>query len=85
MSPRKKTSAPEPTSEPTPESAPDWNYEITLAEVAAIVDRLETGELPLGEVFDQFQRAVQALNQCEQFLQEKQAQADLLIETLTDD
>lgn len=78
MSPRKKKAP----SQALPE---DWNYEVTVAQVEAIVDRLEAGELELGEVFEQFQIAVQSLGQCEQFLQEKQSQVDLLIETLEDD
>lgn len=62
----------------------DWNYELAVEQVEAIVDRLETGDLELGEVFEQFQQAVQSLGQCEQFLQEKQDQVKLLIETLED-
>ncbi len=77
MAPRKKAAK----SNALPE---DWKYESAVEQVEAIVDRLETGELELGEVFEQFQQAVQSLGQCEQFLQEKQAQVELLIETLED-
>ena len=77
MAPRKKAA----TSNAIPE---DWKYESAVEQVEAIVDRLETGELELGEVFEQFQQAVQSLNQCEKFLQEKQEQVTLLIETLED-
>lgn len=62
----------------------DWSYEATLEDVEAIVSRLETGELELGEVFSQFEQAVTQLKQCEQFLQGKQEQVELLIETLED-
>ncbi len=61
---------------------PDWHYETTVEAVEAIVARLETGELELGEVFEQFGQAVTYLKQCEQFLQGKQEQLGLLIETL---
>jgi len=74
-------------SKPTPlsETWPDgWNYEQTLSQIEAITHQLETGELPLAEVFEQFSEAVSALQQCDRFLQEKQAQASLLIETLVD-
>lgn len=77
MAPRKKAAK----SNPSPD---DWKYESAVEQVEAIVDRLEAGELELGEVFEQFQQAVQSLSHCEQFLQEKQEQVTLLIETLED-
>ncbi len=69
----------------TPSLPEDWNYEATLRRIEVITNQLETGELPLAEVFDQFSEAVGALQQCDQFLQQKQQQASLLIETLVDD
>ncbi|MGF1524124.1 MAG: exodeoxyribonuclease VII small subunit [Leptolyngbyaceae cyanobacterium] len=66
------------------QSTESWSYEQTVAEIEAIVLRLEQGELPLADVFDQFEQAVHQLRQCEDFLQARQAQADLLIETLED-
>lgn len=81
MAPRKKAEK----AQPLPSDRPgDWNYETAVEAVEAIVERLETGELELGEVFEQFQQAVISLGQCEQFLQEKQSQVELLIETLDD-
>lgn len=68
---------------PTP-SPHNWSYEAAIAEIEATVMRLEQGDLPLSEVFDQFEQAVIQLRQCEAFLEDRQAQADLLIETLTD-
>lgn len=62
-----------------------WNYEATVAEVEAIITQIEAGELELEEVFDQFAAAVERLRQCETFLQQRQQQMDLLIETLTDE
>ncbi|MFQ4139255.1 exodeoxyribonuclease VII small subunit [Nodosilinea sp. PGN35] len=68
-----------------PKKATDpWNYETTVATVEGIIADLESGSLPLAVVLAQFEQAVQALNQCESYLQEKQQQVDLLIETLTD-
>ena len=76
------------TSMPSKKNAPalpeDWSYEETLARIEAITAQLETGEMPLAEVFDQFSEAVSSLNQCDQFLQAKQKAAALLIETLVD-
>mgnify|MGYP001794821594 CR=1 FL=1 len=67
---------------PLPEA---WNYEQTLSRIETITHQLETGELPLAEVFEQFSEAVGALQQCDRFLQEKQAQASLMVETLVGD
>lgn len=64
---------------------PDWNYEAAVAEVETIIAAIEAGELELEEVFEQFTAAVEYLRQCETFLQQRQQQVDLLIETLTDE
>ncbi|MEA5603902.1 exodeoxyribonuclease VII small subunit [Nostoc sp. UHCC 0252] len=62
-----------------------WNYEAKVAEIEGIITRIEAGELELEEVFDQFASAVEYLRQCETFLQERQQQVDLLIETLSEE
>lgn len=62
----------------------DWSYEATLTQIEEITDRLESGDMPLAEVFEQFAEAVSSLKQCDHFLQEKQKEAALLIETLVD-
>ena len=67
------------------ESQQDWNYEAAVAKLEALIARIEAGELELEEVFDQFAAAVEYLRQCETFLQERQQQVGLLIETLKDD
>jgi len=67
---------------PLPEA---WNYEATVAQVETIIEQIEAGELELAEVFEQFVAAVKYLRQCETFLQERQQQMDLLIETLTEE
>lgn len=64
---------------------PDWSYETKVAEVESIIARIEAGELELEEVFEQFATAIEYLRQCDTFLQQRQQQVDLLIETLTDD
>ncbi|MEA5580222.1 exodeoxyribonuclease VII small subunit [Nodularia harveyana UHCC-0300] len=61
------------------------NYEQKVREIEEIIARIEAGELDLEEVFDQFSTAVQSLGQCESFLQQRQQQVNLLIETLTDE
>ncbi len=69
-----------PSSQPPPDS--DWNYEATVAEVEQFIHQIETGELELAEVFDQFSAAVERLQQCEAFLSYHRQQVDVLIETL---
>lgn len=66
------------------ESQEDWNYKTAVAKVEAIVVQIEAGELDLEEVFNQFAAAIEYLRQCETFLQERQQQVDLLIETLNE-
>ena len=63
-------------------SAETWNYETSVEQIEAIITDLETGELPLADIFEQFEKAVVELKKCDRFLQEKQQQAQLLIETL---
>lgn len=70
------------TNTPFPET---WNYEATVAQVETIIKQIEAGELELAEVFEQFTAAVRYLRQCEAFLQERQQQMDLLIETLEEE
>lgn len=62
-----------------------WSYEETVHRIEAIVARIESGELDLAEVFEEFETAVGHLRQCERFLAEHRQRADLLIETLTDE
>jgi exodeoxyribonuclease VII small subunit len=68
-----------------PEIQPtDWSYEATVGTVEAVIAELESGNLPLAEVLSQFEQAVQALQQCEAYLAEKQQQVSVLIENLSD-
>jgi exodeoxyribonuclease VII small subunit len=62
-----------------------WKYEAAVAEVESIISRIETGKLELEEVFEQFTQAVEYLQQCEKFLQQRQQQVNLSIETLNDE
>lgn len=63
----------------------DWSYEATVDRVETIIEQIEAGELELAEVFEQFAAAVKYLHQCEAFLQQRQQQMDLAIETLADE
>lgn len=63
----------------------EFSYEAKVAEIDSIIARIEAGTLDLAEVFEQFATAVQYLKECDSFLQAKQEQVDILIETLQDE
>ena len=73
------------TSQPNNSLPETWNYEATVAQIETIIEQIEAGKLELADVFEQFAAAVKYLRQCEAFLQERQQQMDLLIETLEDE
>ena len=60
------------------------SYEAKIAEIETIITRIEGGELELADVFAEFATAVEYLRECDSFLQQRQQQVDLLIETLQD-
>lgn len=59
-----------------------WNYEDSVTQIEEIITQIESGNLPLEEVFTQFAIAVEQLNKCEAFLQKGQEKMNLLIEKL---
>jgi exodeoxyribonuclease VII small subunit len=65
-----------------PQNLPEWSYEATVDRIEAIIDRVESGELPLEEVFEQFRVAVGCLQECESFLVRGKEQMALSIELL---
>lgn len=62
----------------------DWSYEKTVEQVETILDAIESGDLELKEVLEQFAVGVESLRQCEEFLTSQQEQVELLLETLED-
>lgn len=62
-----------------------WRYEDTVHDVEIIINEIETGQLDLAEVFEQFTVAITYLQQCETFLTDRQGQMEVLIEELGDD
>jgi exodeoxyribonuclease VII small subunit len=62
-----------------------WNYEEVMAELEEIIEQIESGSLPLEEVFEKFAIAVEYLRQCESFLNQGKERMGLLIETLEQD
>lgn len=63
----------------------DWNYEATVDRIEAIIERVESGELPLEQVFEEFSIAVECLQECEKFLARGKEKMDLSIEILEDE
>ncbi|OKH45063.1 exodeoxyribonuclease VII small subunit [Calothrix sp. HK-06] len=63
----------------------EFSYEAKVVEIDSIIARIEAGELDLAEVFEQFATAVQYIKECDSFLQAKQEEVDILIETLQDE
>ena len=70
--------------DPRAKKKQNWNYEATVAKVETIINQLESGQLELAEVFTEFSTAVEYLRECEAFLNQKQQQMTLLVETLTE-
>ncbi len=62
----------------------DWNYDASVETIAAIANQIEAGTLPLEQVFEQFEVAVDELRRCEAFLARGRDRFDLLVETLSD-
>lgn len=62
----------------------NWRYESAVEQIESIVEQIESGELELADVFEQFGMAVEQLQQCEAYLARHQQQLDLIIETLAD-
>ncbi|WP_445301532.1 exodeoxyribonuclease VII small subunit [Microcoleus sp. MOSTC5] len=58
------------------------HWQLLQNRIEAIIDRVESGELPLEEVFEQFAVAVECLQECEKFLARGKEQMDLSIELL---
>ncbi len=73
-------------------SQKDWNYETAIskrsasrcASIEQMINQIESGNLTLEKVFEEFEQAVEQVNQCEQFLNQGTKKMELLIETLED-
>lgn len=55
-------------------------FEATLAELEALVSRMETGELPLEQALGHFERGVQLTREAQQQLQQAQQRVQLLLQ-----
>lgn len=63
---------------------PDFDYEATVEQIEAIIAAIDSGTLPLEDVFEQFRLGVEQLHHCEMFLNQGKEQMEILVETLED-
>jgi exodeoxyribonuclease VII small subunit len=77
----RQAAAPSVPQEPTP-PAPDLpaSYELALAELDQLVQRMEGGQLPLDQLLDGYRRGTDLLAFCRGRLQAVEAQVKLLEE-----
>ena len=61
----------------TPKTKPS-GFEASLAELEALVARMEAGELPLEEALRSFERGVQLTRECQSALQAAQQRVQVL-------
>ncbi len=71
------------TSSDTPE--PDLNFEQRLEKLEALVDQLESGELPLADSLDRFQQGIKLSQQCQTMLTEAQQTIEKLSDVDNED
>jgi exodeoxyribonuclease VII small subunit len=58
-------------------------FEATLAELEALVARMEAGEMPLDEALRSFERGVQLTRECQNALQAAQQRVQILTQRPT--
>jgi exodeoxyribonuclease VII small subunit len=55
-------------------------FEATLAELEALVSRMESGDLPLDQALSHFERGVKLTRECQQQLQQAQQRVQILMQ-----
>ena len=68
------SNSPDPASEQTP-----VDFERSLAELEALVERLEHGDLPLDDALKSFERGVALTRQCQGALKAAQQKVEILL------
>jgi exodeoxyribonuclease VII small subunit len=61
-----------------PRKAPTANFEHSLAQLEALVARMESGDLPLEEALQSFERGVQLTRECQRALLAAQQKVQIL-------
>lgn len=64
----------------TLEVAADFDYEIALGQVEAIVAELEGGELPLAQSLARFEEGQRLVKQCQQWLEHAEQRLNEVLE-----
>jgi exodeoxyribonuclease VII small subunit len=64
----------------TTRKAKTVDFEQALAELEAVVERLEHGELPLDEALRQFERGVELARTCQASLQQAEQKVEILLQ-----
>jgi exodeoxyribonuclease VII small subunit len=59
-------------------------FEQALAELEAVVERLEHGELPLEEALKQFERGIELARSCEASLKQAEQKVEILLQKTPD-
>jgi exodeoxyribonuclease VII small subunit len=68
----------EKAAEPADPASTPASFEVALAELEAIVARMESGELPLEEALAAYKRGAQLLQFCQSTLKDAQQQVQIL-------
>jgi exodeoxyribonuclease VII small subunit len=68
------------TVSPAPKKTDKTGFEASLAELEALVARMESGELPLEEALRSFERGVALTRECQSALQAAQLRVQQLVE-----
>jgi len=62
------------------ETAGSVNFEQTLAELESLIERLESGSLPLDEALKTFERGVELTRGCQAALKTAQQRVEILLQ-----
>jgi len=73
-----RTSPPSEAADPSADEAP-VDFERSLAELEALVERLEHGDLPLDDALKSFERGVALTRQCQGALKAAQQKVEILL------
>ena len=61
------------------------DFEQSLAELEAVVERLEHGELPLEDALKQFERGIELARSCQTSLKAAEQRVEILLKKSTDE
>jgi len=74
-----------PARKSTPPEEKPASFEQSLAELEAIVENLESGQLPLNELIDQYEKGSRLFSTCDNLLGQARARLELItLKTKTD-